>query len=251
MPQSFNWPAIATTVRVVFRQPSLALPHLKVRDIRDVDFNGLRAAGCTGVVFDKDNTLTLPYADDVDPRLAAALRDCCSAFGPSRVAVLSNSAGTPDDPGHRAADRLERSLGLPVLRRVHKKPRGFEIVREHFRGCDPTTLVMGATDAASPHHLARHARPAAAAPDSLGAGNKPSRSFAVGDRYLTDVVFGNLHGMLCVHTDQLTSRGDNPVAKRMRQFEQWLVALWRWFGCLPPPHRIAPMLRLPPWPRTE
>uniref|UniRef100_A0A7S4MG56 Uncharacterized protein n=1 Tax=Prymnesium polylepis TaxID=72548 RepID=A0A7S4MG56_9EUKA len=100
------------------------------------------------------------------------------------------------------AERLERSLGLPVLRRAYKKPRGFESVREHFRGCDPTSLVM------------------------------------VGDRYLTDVVFGNLHGMLCVHTDQLTSRGDNPVAKRMRQLEQWLVAVWRRWGCAPPTHRI-------------
>eukprot|EP00966_Prymnesium_polylepis_P142984 3300502-Prymnesium_polylepis.1 len=144
MVQSFNWPAIVTTVRVVLRQPSLALPHLKVRDIRDIDFDGLRAAGCTGVVFDKDNTLTLPYADDVDPRLASALRDCRTAFGSDRVAVLSNSAGTPDDPGHQMAERLERSLGLPVLRRAYKKPRGFESVREHFRGCDPTSLVMGA-----------------------------------------------------------------------------------------------------------
>ena len=62
------------------------------------------------------------------------------------------------------------------MRRRHKKPRGFESVRQHF-GCDGTGLVM------------------------------------VGDRYLTDVTFGNLHGMLTVHTEQLTTVGDNRVVR--------------------------------------
>lgn len=206
MVQSINWPAIRTTARVLFGQPSLAVPHVDLRDIRDIDFARLRSAGCEGVVFDKDNTLTAPYKDEVDARLARALSDCSNAFGPSRVVVLSNSAGTPDDPDHRAADRIERTLGLPVLRREVKKPRGFESVRAHFAGCDPTALVM------------------------------------IGDRYLTDVVFGNLHGMLCVRTEQLTSRGDNPVAARMAQLERWLVRLFRWRGCRPPHHRLAAAL---------
>ena len=99
--------------------------------------------------------------------LAAALDSAREAFD-GRVAVLSNSAGTPDDPGHLSADRLERALGLPVLRRPEKKPGGFDSVHSHFGdGVDPATLVM------------------------------------VGDRYLTDVVFGNLHGMLCVRCGQI------------------------------------------------
>ena len=80
----------------------------------------------------------------------------------------------------------QAALGVHVLRRRHKKPRGFESVRQHF-GCDGTGLVM------------------------------------VGDRYLTDVTFGNLHGMLTVHTEQLTTVGDNRVAQQMRRVEDWLV----------------------------
>ena len=38
----------------------------------------------------------------------------------------------------------------------------------------------------------------------------------VGDRLLTDVVFGNLHGMLTVHTQPLTLEGDNKVARAIR-----------------------------------
>ena len=107
MVQSLNLAAIRTTVRVIFREPALALPHAHVRDISELDFAKLRAAGCRGVVFDKDNTLTAPYSNEVYPRLAGALRSCVEAFGADRVVVLSNSAGTPDDPGGVAADTLQ------------------------------------------------------------------------------------------------------------------------------------------------
>ena len=95
MPQAFNWPAVRLTGRVLLRQPSLALPHVEVSTIADLNFKALRALGCRGVVFDKDNTLTAPYADGVEPSLAAALDDARDAFD-GRLAVLSNSAGTHD-----------------------------------------------------------------------------------------------------------------------------------------------------------
>jgi phosphatidylglycerophosphatase GEP4 len=208
MVQSINWPAIRLVPRVLFRQPSLALPHMEVATVADLDFRCLQAAGCAGVIFDKDNTLTDPYVDTVHPSLAAALKQAREAFGEGNVAVLSNSAGTPDDPNYAAADRLEASLGLPVLRRPEKKPKGFESVRRHFGpNVDPAALVM------------------------------------IGDRYLTDVTFGNLHGMLCVRTGQLTQRGDNPVAQAMRRLEVLLVALFRWARVAPMPHRLASAVR--------
>ena len=207
MPQYFNWPAVRVTGRVLLRQPSLALPHLEVRTIADLDFRRLRGLGCSGVVFDKDNTLTAPYADALEPSLAEALAEAREAFD-GKVAVLSNSAGTPDDPGHRDAERVERALGVPVLRRPAKKPEGFEAVRAHFGSdTDPATLVM------------------------------------VGDRYLTDVTFGNLHGMLCVRTGMLTARGDQPVALAMRAVEKALVALFRGARVEPTAHRLAAAAR--------
>ena len=204
MVQSINWPAIRVTARVIFGgRAALALPHLEVSTIADLDFHKLRSIGCRGLVFDKDNTLTEPYADEVAPALTDALSQARDAFGDERVAVLSNSAGTPDDRNFEQAARIERSLGLPVLRRPHKKPQGFESVLAHFGdGCDPSTLVM------------------------------------IGDRYLTDVTFGNLHGMLCVRTEQLTTRGDNPVAQAMRRLEVVLIALFRLLRVPAQPHRL-------------
>ena len=45
--------------------------------------------------------------------------------------------------------------------------------------------------------------------------------------------------MLCVHTKQLTEKGDNPVAKQMRKIEDLLLALFRWLKFRSPPHKIA------------
>ena len=69
----------------------------------------------------------------------------------------------------------------------------------------------------------------------------PARLVMVGDRYLTDVTFGNLHGMLCVRTSQLTRAGDNPVARAMHVFETCLVAFYRWLRVQPSPHRLMSM----------
>lgn len=66
----------------------------------------------------------------------------------------------------------------------------------------------------------------------------------VGDRYLTDVTFGNLHGMLTVHTEQLTTVGDNRVAQQMRRIEDWLVARYVRLGYVAPPHPLAIRWRL-------
>lgn len=180
------------------------LPHATVHDLCALDFPRLRHAGFVGVVLDKDNTLTAPYADEVEASLVPALKAARNAFGPNGVVVLSNSAGTPDDTGFAAATALEGSLGLPVLRRRHKKPRGFESVRAHFGGCEPNALIM------------------------------------VGDRLLTDVTFGNAHGMLTVHTTRVLSTAREPgVVRLARRFERLLADRYRRRGTRPPPHPLA------------
>lgn len=46
----------------------------------------------------------------------------------------------------------------------------------------------------------------------------------VGDRLLTDVVFGNLHGMLTFHTRPLSLKGDNLTAVVFRFLERKVSA---------------------------
>ena len=83
MVQSLNLAAVRTTARVILREPALALPHQRVRDISELDFAELREAGCHGVIFDKDNTLTAPYSDEVHPRWRARCGGASRPLAPS------------------------------------------------------------------------------------------------------------------------------------------------------------------------
>lgn len=124
-----------------------------------------------------------------------------------RVLIFSNSAGSSDDRGFTQAAEIEAELRIAVLKHNEKvclvvwyaastlgmcnmrsawsevaertcggggvsrqKPGGIEHVEAHFH-VDPATLVM------------------------------------IGDRYSTDVLFGNLHGTIHVHTPTSTGRG--------------------------------------------
>lgn len=76
--------------------------------------------------------------------------------------------------GEEAA-QLEATLGIPVVRHRHKKPAGSaEELERHF-GCPPSQLVM------------------------------------VGDRYMTDVLYGRRLGMLTIRTAPLTNSGRLPI----------------------------------------
>jgi phosphatidylglycerophosphatase GEP4 len=204
MGQSFNPAALSAMGRVVLK-PGLALPHLTVPHIGYIDFKKLEGLGVRGIVFDKDNTLTAPYAEMPHPLVAEALDECIKQFGRSRVCIMSNSAGTPDDPGFKDADRIEKNLGLPVVRHRQKKPEGLEDVLRYF-----------------------------------GDDVEPSQLCVVGDRLLTDMVFGNLHGMLTVHTHPLTLVRDNKVAAVARWIETHIWGFLRGVaGVRPPSHVLA------------
>lgn len=78
---------------------SAAIPHLSVPNISYVDWKALKGAGFQGCVFDKDNTLTEPYAIAIAPILVNSLKRCIETFGGDNVVLLSNSAGLEEfDP---------------------------------------------------------------------------------------------------------------------------------------------------------
>jgi len=99
------------------------------------------------------------------------------------------------------AARVEEALGLAVLRRQSKKPKGFEELLQWFnRGessiCPPSTCAsITATAAAADSNNGGEARLAV----------KPHELCMVGDRSLTDVVFGNVHGMLTVRNSSMVN----------------------------------------------
>ncbi|KAG0579761.1 hypothetical protein KC19_4G121600 [Ceratodon purpureus] len=188
--QRVNIAGIQFASRIMLRDRHLAVPHVSVPDIRWVDWKALHDRGFEGVVFDKDNTLTAPYALTVWPALTTSLQECQSVFG-GRIALLSNSAGLYQfDPDGVEAKALEERLGIPVIRHETKKPAGTaEDLAKHFN-CDPSRLIM------------------------------------VGDRYFTDVVFGNNNGLLTIRPAPLTTIGEPFVVQKVRMFEEAAVGRW-------------------------
>lgn len=181
-----------------FFRNKLAIPHFCVRDIRSVDPKRLLDCGFSGVVFDKDNTLTAPYINEIYPIITDAFAAFRGAYG-NRMVIMSNSAGTKDDDAYRDARKIESDLGITVLHHDHKKPGGIEAVVEHFK-CKPCKLAM------------------------------------IGDRIFTDIVFGNRYGLLTIHTALLTEEGDLRVAVKARRYELKLLEHWKKQGKRAPAH---------------
>ncbi|KNC54322.1 HAD superfamily (subfamily IIIA) phosphatase [Thecamonas trahens ATCC 50062] len=177
-------------------------------DIKAIDWKTLASAGVRGVVLDKDNTITLPYSRTVYLPLVNSVRAALSAFGTDNVVVFSNSAGSADDVGFAEADSLSAMLGIPVLKHGGKKPDGADALKAHF----------GLPDA-SDDGLASYAM--------------------IGDRHLTDVVFGNANGMLTIKTELLSTENDNQVASIMRRYEAKYAAKLVADGLSAPDHPLA------------
>jgi len=166
----------------------------------EINYQALKDhCGIKAIIFDKDNTLTAPYENTLHPKAQIGLQSALDTFGTHNVAILSNSAGTDDDPNFIDGAEIEKSLGIAVIKHSEKKPGGLDEVMNHFPNVD-----------------------------------EPSQLCMVGDRLLTDVVFGNLHGMLTVHILPLCSGDenskDNTVAKVVRSVEnKFMYADW-WGG---------------------
>ncbi|KAI6104889.1 HAD phosphatase [Pisolithus croceorrhizus] len=116
-----NIPGILAPFQLLWN-PRIILPNV-IQDIRQLDFLALRKAGYRGAVFDKDNCLTIPYKDTLVPELQVRLlEECREAFGECNVLIVSNSAGSRDDPGGIQAESVSHHLSVPVLYHGSPKP---------------------------------------------------------------------------------------------------------------------------------
>jgi hypothetical protein len=112
-------------------------------------------------------------------------------------------SGGPDDVDFREAAEVERALGLPTLRRRSKKPEGFGELLAWFNDRPVDHGGDGGDDDVSGarHGVSRSRDFKRAVASSAGASSSeslaelaPHELCMVGDRLLTDIVFGNLNG---------------------------------------------------------
>lgn len=155
------------------------------------------ALNTRAVVFDVDNTLTLPYANGAhSAKVRGALRRFECVFGADRVALLSNHAGSIEDRDFQRAAALEHDLGCRVLRRSTKEQK-------------PNVALGSAilSHFANEGHRLRY--------DEIA---------LIGDRVLTDVYFANRLGMRAVLVDPLDSTAESWIVRLARRFENLIVA---------------------------
>lgn len=119
-----NLYGVVRFIQSLCHEPKCLLPHQQHVDITTINFRQLKARGFKGIVFDKDNTLTLAHEIPLHPKLKTTVEECKKIFGHGKVIIFSNSAGSSDDlPQFDLAEKLEREMGLPVLRHGTKVRR--------------------------------------------------------------------------------------------------------------------------------
>ncbi|KAJ8763011.1 hypothetical protein K2173_023216 [Erythroxylum novogranatense] len=202
--QRINLEGIVSSASVFVKDRHLALPHVSVPDVRYIDWAELRKRGFRGVVFDKDNTITVPYSLKLWGPLESSIERCKSVFE-NEVAVFSNSSGLYEyDYDGSKARALEKAIGIKVLRHRVKKPAGTaEEMEKHF-GCKSWQLVI------------------------------------VGDRPFTDIVYGNRNGLLTILTEPLSLAEEPFVVRQVRKLEMFLINCWLRRGLKPADHSLLP-----------
>ncbi|KAJ7772033.1 mitochondrial PGP phosphatase-domain-containing protein [Mycena maculata] len=202
-----NIPGILVPFQLIFN-PRIALPSLIVKDIRHLDFGALKKAGYRGVIFDKDNCLTLPHKDELVPELQDAWDDCRTTFGDGNVLIVSNSAGSKSDVGGIQAESVKRNLRAPVLFHSSLKP-GYSCIRSIQRYFASLRAPVG-----------------------------PEQLIVVGDRVFTDVVLANRlrnlergSGIMHLCFRSVFERGgtvgrENMVGSSHRSIENGPLAIW-------------------------
>ena len=104
MAQGFNFEGIKYFFIVKYFNKSLAIPHFAVADINDINPTRLSMLGFKGIIFDKDNTLTAPYVNEIYPTIKKAFNKYKEIFDHNMV-IMSNSAGTKDDKNYEDAKK--------------------------------------------------------------------------------------------------------------------------------------------------
>jgi predicted HAD superfamily phosphohydrolase YqeG len=85
-------PGLKKAFLTIFK-PSLFIPQINVRSINDIDFKDMKNNGINCIIFDKDNTLSYTYIDELHPSFINKMIEVKGIF-PEAVAILSNSVGT-------------------------------------------------------------------------------------------------------------------------------------------------------------
>lgn len=143
------------------------------------------------VVLDKDNCFAYPHENRVWPEYSAKWESLKKEYPDKRLLIVSNTAGSSDDPDFIEAKLLEEKTGVAVLRHSVKKPGCLDEILNHFYK----------------HKIIEH----------------PSQVAVVGDRLFTDILMANSMGSYGIWVKNGVTPSKNIICK----FEK---ALYKFLG---------------------
>ena len=73
--QFFNNKSLFSILKVL-SNPYLMLPTISVRSLNDLNLNTLKKRGVRGIIFDKDNTLTITYQNTLHSSVTKVINEC-------------------------------------------------------------------------------------------------------------------------------------------------------------------------------
>ena len=184
--QYFNWQGVKFNIKCLLR-PKLFKPHYRVKTITDINFLAMKQNGIKYIVFDKDNTLTIPYAKEFYPDIVESIAQCKEVYGYDSIVILSNSTGSKDDVDWVEANEIVDSLGIKVMKHKYKKPNWVDDINKVFE-----------VDGQPPSH---------------------HEVVVIGDRIAADIVMGNSGGFLTILTQPFCTKNENWFVTYSRWFE--------------------------------
>jgi phosphatidylglycerophosphatase GEP4 len=139
------------------------------------------------IVFDKDNTITIPHEFEISIEIKQKLNEFQRFYGVENLAIISNSAGSNDDKGYMESDQIEELTGIQVVKHKYKKPRVNDEILRTFPGSENHEICV------------------------------------IGDRLLVDVLMGKEYGYYTILVDPLTLTKDNIIVRFMRTIEKIIL----------------------------
>ena len=76
----------------ILKNPNIIRPHVKTKDISELNFKKMKEMGMEKIIFDKGNTLVKKgkYTNFIDQRIKMAFANACRAFDYKNVMIYSN-----------------------------------------------------------------------------------------------------------------------------------------------------------------
>jgi phosphatidylglycerophosphatase GEP4 len=190
--QFFNLNGIKMNLNYIFRLKQIK-PNLKYSKFSLIKFHEVPKE-VKYFVFDKDNTLTLPYENSyANKEIIEKIKEFKEIYGKFNLAVLSNSAGSSDDKNYNELKIIEENLKLKVIIHKYKKPNVYSEIIKHFQDHNNKMQINN------------------------------NEICIIGDRLLVDIIMGKAFGFYTILVNPIIPTKDNFMVRFIRIFENYIL----------------------------